>query len=270
MSQTVCPYCRYPLDSGQAQVACRRYGHRHHADCWRDNGGCAIYGCGSTTSDPVQDDGVVLYPPLDEPGYSQHEVWPSPDALPPPSPPGPVPRGRNAWVLAALGLAALLAVILMLASVATRRASVGPQPGPAMPVGEKLGAWNQGDEKEVRIFYDAWRGAWQSRDIERYLSHYAEDCRIKRTGKNAYGKGTLRQRMTEIFAKNGCIAVDTTSPLSVEHDSSGQFAIVTVRQHYDSSIWWDDGQKSLQLRRTDGKWLIIDENFDMSAGGPKR
>jgi hypothetical protein len=41
----MCPYCRYPLNEGEARVLCPACGEPHHRECWRANGGCTTYGC---------------------------------------------------------------------------------------------------------------------------------------------------------------------------------------------------------------------------------
>src|SRR3954451_22643706 len=42
-----CPYCRFPLKEGAASARCGSCHASHHADCWGDNGGCAVIGCAS-------------------------------------------------------------------------------------------------------------------------------------------------------------------------------------------------------------------------------
>src|SRR5258708_4344570 len=60
-SRTPCPYCTTPLGDAPAHE-CEGCGARHHADCWSDNGGCAVALCreGPEGSDPA------LRPPVAE------------------------------------------------------------------------------------------------------------------------------------------------------------------------------------------------------------
>lgn len=44
----VCPYCRFPIKAGDEVVICPSCAVPHHADCWRENGGCTTYGCPSS------------------------------------------------------------------------------------------------------------------------------------------------------------------------------------------------------------------------------
>jgi len=40
----VCPYCRTPIEEGQASV-CEGCGTPHHPECLEENGGCTLFGC---------------------------------------------------------------------------------------------------------------------------------------------------------------------------------------------------------------------------------
>lgn len=50
-----CPYCRFPLKPGVPVLECPACRSVHHAECWTDNGGCAVLGCtAAPTSAPVK------------------------------------------------------------------------------------------------------------------------------------------------------------------------------------------------------------------------
>jgi len=139
--------------------------------------------------------------------------------------------------------------------------SVAPSP-PSPPVPPPP----PGARDSVRSAYRAWLDAWQSRSIERYLSYYADDCSIKRTGKSAHGKSTLRSRMAADFAKKSYIRIQSAEPsISV----NGTSAKLTAWQEYDSSTWRDKGTKTLRYAWRNGRWLITYESFAMSSGGRK-
>lgn len=40
-----CSICMTPIGADEAMRACESCGTRYHADCWSENGGCAVYGC---------------------------------------------------------------------------------------------------------------------------------------------------------------------------------------------------------------------------------
>jgi hypothetical protein len=41
----VCPFCQTVVEPGDEGIACTSCGIGHHADCWRENTGCGVYGC---------------------------------------------------------------------------------------------------------------------------------------------------------------------------------------------------------------------------------
>lgn len=46
-----CPYCQSPVGSGDVALRCPVCDATHHADCFSENGGCAVYGCGARPTD---------------------------------------------------------------------------------------------------------------------------------------------------------------------------------------------------------------------------
>lgn len=40
-----CPFCLNPVLADEEQIRCPRCGVLHHADCWKTNGRCSVYGC---------------------------------------------------------------------------------------------------------------------------------------------------------------------------------------------------------------------------------
>jgi len=59
-----CPYCRSPVARGGDIKDCPSCGAEHHADCWAENGGCAVVGCAAGPA--PKPEGIVL-PPIEEP-----------------------------------------------------------------------------------------------------------------------------------------------------------------------------------------------------------
>ena len=52
MSDPVCPYCRMPFDEASPpRVFCTACGMPHHEDCYRENGGCTVFGCKCAPAD---------------------------------------------------------------------------------------------------------------------------------------------------------------------------------------------------------------------------
>jgi len=52
MTAAVCPYCRMPFDEASPpQIFCTACGMPHHEDCYRENGGCTVFGCKCAPAD---------------------------------------------------------------------------------------------------------------------------------------------------------------------------------------------------------------------------
>jgi hypothetical protein len=51
MTTLVCPYCRTNIGAGDEPLICEGCGAAHHADCYAENGGCTIFGCGKAPAD---------------------------------------------------------------------------------------------------------------------------------------------------------------------------------------------------------------------------
>jgi hypothetical protein len=134
-----CPHCRLALTAGAAAHRCDLCRAVYHEGCWRDGGGCAIYGCANAPAAP---------PAARRPDQSPLYIPPAPPTAaagpPPPSSaayvPGPPPGHREFPLRAVLlGLAALLLVGLLAGggyflthrdTPAAQRAATGPAATP--------------------------------------------------------------------------------------------------------------------------------------------
>jgi hypothetical protein len=45
VSEKICPYCQGKIESEEQVVQCSQCGIPHHEECWKENGGCTVYGC---------------------------------------------------------------------------------------------------------------------------------------------------------------------------------------------------------------------------------
>src|SRR5215469_805499 len=102
MSAAVCPYCRTPIDAAAGEeLLCSGCGTPHHADCYKENGGCTVFGCANAPSDEqkLSITGTDLAAPaasiatLPGVGLMPHGWTPAPGAPPKPvkAPPPPLP-----------------------------------------------------------------------------------------------------------------------------------------------------------------------------------
>ena len=93
-SKNVCPYCRSKIAATDLPQVCPACRTPHHADCWKENNGCTVYGCSMAppdeekisislspgTTTPPQMPGArppsVLYKPkTNAPGATSSLVW---------------------------------------------------------------------------------------------------------------------------------------------------------------------------------------------------
>ena len=140
-----CPYCRFPLKEGGAIATCPSCNAVHHAECYTENGGCAVAGCtagpgpqaataplwaGATQPDPRAPGELARHAaPTAAGGVGIHQ----PDATPPSPPP---PRRRRmtfaivavAVVMVLLGGGAAAAIVLSKSGSSSSRAGITPAP----------------------------------------------------------------------------------------------------------------------------------------------
>ena len=76
-----CPYCRFPIKAGEAVQICPSCGVAHHQDCWRENGGCTVYGCRSSPAMAGTAPAAAAPPIAQYPGYTSSPGY-QPSALP--------------------------------------------------------------------------------------------------------------------------------------------------------------------------------------------
>jgi hypothetical protein len=110
-----CPYCRFPLKGGVPVHACESCGSVHHAECWGDGGGCAVFGCAAagTTAAVSQAPAPATQAYAAPAGYQaapQASVGYAPPPPPPPYPQQPTSSGVSPWTIALAGLVVMLGI----------------------------------------------------------------------------------------------------------------------------------------------------------------
>ncbi len=111
-------------------------------------------------------------------------------------------------------------------------------------------------ESEVQIeqFIERWRKAWEARDADLYLAHYAPSYAGKAETPAAW-QASRRQVLhaaSDLEIRFEAPEIYFSSPVQAE---------VHFRQHYRSASHADIGKKVLTLVRWDGRWLITAEQF---------
>ena len=169
------------------------------------------------------------------------EVAAAPSAAPPP-PPAPAP----APVPAPLAPEAKSPPVV--------EAAVQKPPAPTPEPTPKPSA---DPRSEVLAAVDAWASAWSSQDADAYLAHYAPDFKTPRGEKRSAWEKERRSRITGPKS----IAVKIKSPkVTRESDTAAR---VTFHQIYRSDRFSGSSDKTLEMVKIDGRWLIRQER----AGG---
>jgi TM2 domain-containing membrane protein YozV len=88
MSEPVCPYCRMPFDeAAPPKIFCTACGMPHHEDCYRENGGCTVFGCKCAPADDpklqVSQSDLSAIPMAAQPYAAVPQTYPAPQHSPP-------------------------------------------------------------------------------------------------------------------------------------------------------------------------------------------
>jgi len=110
---------------------------------------------------------------------------------------------------------------------------------------------NDLDAVQSTIF--AWRNAWQSKDIQRFMSFYSPDFQSK-----ALDYPGLMRKKTRLFQSAGTLSVEI-SDLKIH--IRGRRAVAKFLQRYQTPALTDVGKKTLILTNTNLTWKIISEEW---------
>lgn len=137
--------------------------------------------------------------------------------------------------------------------------AIAPPPAPSAPMPMPAPSAAQAAlapqaERSLREFLNGWRNAWAGRDIAAYLQHYHPDFKGQAASPEQWR--AARQR---IIGRAGEIELQL-GQAEIRLEGSDR-AWLTFAQRYRTKALSDEGIKQLQLRRTDGRWLIEQETF---------
>jgi len=106
---------------------------------------------------------------------------------------------------------------------------------------------------EVLAAVDAWAKAWSARDAGAYLAHYARDFMVPGGESREAWARLRRERVTGPKT----ISVSISKPkVNVE---SVTRATITFHQEYESDRFSGSSNKTLEMVKADGRWLIRQE-----------
>ncbi|MFP5519339.1 MAG: L,D-transpeptidase family protein [Bdellovibrionia bacterium] len=107
--------------------------------------------------------------------------------------------------------------------------------------------------QEIAQYLEDWRLAWQSMDLDKYMSYYHED--FKAPGFNFKGWRRHKQNLKNIYSY---INVHIYQPYILIHNDQ---LIVKALQRYESNKHTDYGVKTLYARKVDGQYKIVREEW---------
>ncbi|MDO8960436.1 MAG: L,D-transpeptidase family protein, partial [Rhodocyclaceae bacterium] len=113
----------------------------------------------------------------------------------------------------------------------------------------------QAERKALLAMIDAWRGDWESRDIERYARHYARDF----SGDGKKLAEWIAQKK-KINAGKQWIKVATQNISMFRNPGKDEYVVVTFEQDYQSSNLSNRMQKRQYWIKEDGRWKIVHED----------
>lgn len=112
---------------------------------------------------------------------------------------------------------------------------------------------NKNKDAELIAFANDWANAWSAKDIDLYLSKYAQDFKTPNGGAFSLWQTSRRQKISS----QGKILVEIEDiKLSMKTENSAR---IQFKQKYTSDKLTEMSNKSLVVKKIDGRWLIQEE-----------
>ena len=112
---------------------------------------------------------------------------------------------------------------------------------------------NKNKDAELIAFANDWANAWSAKDIDLYLSKYAQDFKTPNGDAFSLWQTSRRQKISS----QGKILVEIEDlKLSMKSENSAR---IQFKQKYTSDKLTEMSNKSLVVKKIDGRWLIQEE-----------
>ena len=112
---------------------------------------------------------------------------------------------------------------------------------------------NKNKDAELIAFANDWANAWSAKDIDLYLSKYAQDFKTPNGDVFSLWQTSRRQKISS----QGKILVEIEDlKLSMKTENSAR---IQFKQKYTSDKLTEMSNKSLVVKKIDGRWLIQEE-----------
>ena len=113
---------------------------------------------------------------------------------------------------------------------------------------------NKNKDAELIAFANDWANAWSAKDIDLYLSKYAQDFKTPNGDAFSLWQTSRRQKISS----QGKILVEIEDlKLSMKTENSAR---IQFKQKYTSDRLTEMSNKSLVVKKIDGRWLIQEED----------
>ncbi len=103
-----------------------------------------------------------------------------------------------------------------------------------------------------RTIYD-WIKAWQSKDLEQYMSYYSPKFSSEKLDYQGW-----RRKKAILFKRPGLIFVEISNLLIFVDKKEARVSFI---QEYTDARLSDVGKKNIRLRHSDGAWKIVSETW---------
>jgi outer membrane lipoprotein carrier protein len=112
---------------------------------------------------------------------------------------------------------------------------------------------NKNKDAELIAFANDWANAWSAKDIDLYLSKYAQDFKTPNGDAFSLWQTSRRQKISS----QGKILVEIEDiKLTMKAENSAR---IQFKQKYNSDKLTEMSNKSLVVKKIDGRWLIQEE-----------
>jgi hypothetical protein len=112
---------------------------------------------------------------------------------------------------------------------------------------------NKNKDAELIAFANDWANAWSAKDIDLYLSKYAQDFKTPNGDAFSLWQTSRRQKISS----QGKILVEIEDiKLTMKAENSAR---IQFKQKYTSDKLTEMSNKSLVVKKIDGRWLIQEE-----------
>jgi murein L,D-transpeptidase YafK len=120
-----------------------------------------------------------------------------------------------------------------------------------------------GRDEKLHRFFDSWIKDWESRDVEKYMSHYHTDFSSPIKGRT-FDRNSWKQYKATLTKKYSLIRVNASEPFFFRHP---KYTMMMFTQDYESELkngkkgLVSRGTKTLYIAEENGEPKIISENF---------